>query len=106
MSRRSPSDIRNFDWMTLMLYIGLVSIGWLMIYAVGYQEEAPPSVFDLNPESGKQLIWVFIAFFAFFITYLIDWKFWRTFSYPIYVLALLLLVLVLFFGITVKGATS
>ena len=40
------------------------------------------------------------------MTLFVDWKFWSTFAYPIYALTILLLVLVLVFGTTIKGSTS
>jgi rod shape determining protein RodA len=40
------------------------------------------------------------------MTLLVDWKFWSTFAYPIYAITIVLLVLVIFTGTTVKGATS
>ena len=40
MSRRDTFAGRNVDWMTLVLTLALMLIGWLMIYAVGYEGES------------------------------------------------------------------
>lgn len=79
-----------------------------MVYTVGYGQGYPDNVFDLlsNTIVGKQTVWIGLSLLVFFSTQLIDWKFWRTFAYFVYLFSLLLLVLVLIFGSTIKGATS
>ena len=106
MSRAEVSGFRNIDWVTFSIYIGLVTVGWLMIYAVGYDEETPSGFLDLNTEAGKQTLWLGVSAIGLILTLIIDFKFWRTFAYLIYVLSMLLLIGVLFFGINIKGATS
>ncbi|MCB0520627.1 MAG: rod shape-determining protein RodA [Lewinellaceae bacterium] len=105
---RPRSNSKNIDWFTFSIYLALVGIGWAMIYTVGYGQGAYEGGFFafLDAPVGKQLIWVAIALGVFFISYTIDWKFWRTFANIIYVVSLLLLVAVLVFGKTIKGATS
>ncbi len=106
MSRRDPSGFRNLDWMTLSLYLSLVGIGWLMIYTVGYTEQGYSDFFNLKTNAGKQTMFIGISLLIMFFCFIIDWKFWRTFAYPIYGLGLLALIGVLIFGIKIKGATS
>ncbi len=105
MAKRSKNSI---DWITLSIYLALVAIGWAMIFTVGYgQGEYSNGFFAfLDTPVGKQLIWVAVAFGVFFITYTIEAKFWRTFANIIYIASMLLLVGVLIFGKTIKGATS
>lgn len=95
---------RNIDWITFSLYLALVFVGWSMIYAVGYQEFQEAGL--MSSPAGKQLIWIGISFFAFMLLQAIEWRFWQTFAYPIYILTMALLVGVLLFGVTIKGATS
>ena len=106
MSRRDTFDGRNVDWMTFTLYLALVLVGWLMIYAVGYQSDDPKSIFDLGTPIGKQTLFIGASFVVLFFTTIIDWKFWRTFAYIIYALSMLSLLAVLIFGKEIKGATS
>ncbi len=105
MSRRNDF-FRNVDWITFSLYISLVAIGWLMIYAVGYDEDHPASLFNLDTNAGKQLLFIGISFGVLLVTAIIDWKFWRTFAYPIFAIGLIQLGAVLILGVTIKGATS
>lgn len=95
---------RNVDWPTFSIFLALVTLGWVMIYAVDYEEGQP--LLALSSSAGKQLIWMVISFATMLIVMLIDWKFWRTFAYPIYGVTLALLAGVLIFGVTIKGATS
>ncbi|MEL6863652.1 MAG: rod shape-determining protein RodA [Bacteroidota bacterium] len=96
----------NIDWMTFSLYLSLVAIGWMMIYAVGYDEQNPTGFFDLSTNIGKQSLWIGLSIAVLAVTFIIDWKFWWTFAYPIFSLSMLLLLGVLFFGLTIKGAKS
>ncbi len=96
---------RRPDFVTFGIYLGLVAIGWLMIFTVGYEDGYELSEF-LNTAVGKQTIWIGISFFAFFLVQFISWKFWQSFAYPVYIFTLLLLIGVLFFGANINGATS
>jgi rod shape determining protein RodA len=103
---REPKNIfSNIDRITLLLFVLLVAIGWVNIYAAAFNEEHR-SIFDLSQEYGKQFIWILIAFLVAFFIMLIDPKFFSTFSYPIYGFTLLMLVLVLFLGKEVNGSRS
>ena len=101
---RKGGTKRNIDWITFSLYLALVFVGWSMIYAVGFEEFKTQGMLD-SP-AGKQLIWIGISFFAFMLLQAIEWRFWQTFAYPIYIVTMVLLVGVLLFGVTIKGATS
>ncbi|NUQ22909.1 MAG: rod shape-determining protein RodA [Saprospiraceae bacterium] len=98
---------RKIDLVTFSLYLGLVGIGWLMVFTVGYGEGYAGNIFDFfGAQAGKQTIWVGISFFVFAFIMLFDWKFWSTFAYPIYGIAVFFLVAVLIFGTKTKGATA
>lgn len=86
----------------------MIALGWLMVYTVGYDEERTfaETVFDLSTNIGKQTLWVGVSVVLLFAVIAIDWNFWRTFAYPIYALAMLSLLMVLFIGLEVNGATS
>jgi len=95
----------NLDWLTIGLYMLLVFMGWLNIYAAVYNEEHS-SIFDMSQRYGKQLIWIIAAFALAGMLILIDSKFYVSFAYPIYIITVLLLIAVLFMGSEVKGAKS
>lgn len=89
----------------ILIYLALVLIGWISIYAAVYQEEHS-SIFDISQSYGKQLIWIGSSLLLALIILLIDIKFFPAFSYLIYALAILLLVAVLFKGAVVSGSKS
>jgi len=107
-SRTAATGLRNLDWMTFSIYISLVSVGWLMIYAVSYEEGRGfmDMVFDLGTNVGKQSLWILVSFLMMLLLLFIDWNFWRTFAYLIYALTMGMLVLVLLIGVEINNATS
>ena len=97
---------KGLDWITLSLYFSLLIIGWLMLYAAVYDENNPLAFLDISTPIGKQSIWVLISLFVFAISMVIDYKFWNTFAYPIYLITIVLLIGVLIIGPEIKGARS
>ena len=61
MNSRSNKLLANIDWVSILLYILLVFIGWLNIYAAVYDEEHS-SIFDITQRYGKQLLWIGASF--------------------------------------------
>ncbi len=103
--RRQESIFAGIDWITVILYLVLVLIGWVNIYAAVYNEEHQ-SILDTTQRYGKQLIWISLSLFVAFIIMIIDGKFYSTFAIPIYVMLILLLVIVLVTARDVSGARS
>lgn len=95
----------NIDWITVSLYLVMMLIGWLNIYAAVYNEDHK-SIFDFSQRYGKQLIWIIAAIFIAILMLNIDSKFFVTFSFPIYGLVILILMAVLVVGTEIKGARS
>ena len=99
------SIIGKIDWVTVLIYLALVIIGWFSIFSARY-DEMHPSIFDLSQVYGKQLIWIGASLLIGFIILLIDAKFFNAFSLWIYVFFLVSLFVVLVYGKATKGATS
>ena len=89
----------------VFIYLTLVFLGWINIYAAVYNEEHQ-SILDATQRYGKQLIWIGLSIFVGLVILLIDGKFYSTFSIPIYVVNMLLLVVVLVTARDVAGARS
>lgn len=106
MISTSQFNKRTYDWVTIALFVGLVVIGWLMLYAAVYEKDVDPQIFSLNSTVGSQTIWIIISFVAFWLVSNIEWKLWNTFAYPLYGIAIALLILVLIVGVEIKGARS
>ena len=100
----SNTYFANYDRRTLVLYIALVLVGWLMIYTVNYDAKDPFNFLLLKSESGKQLVFIIVNFVLLFVIMLTDWSLWRTFSFPIYIFSLVILPGTLIFGREINGA--
>jgi rod shape determining protein RodA len=103
--RNRKSIVQNLDWITLLLYFFLVLIGWISIYAAVYSE-AHTSIFDMDMNYGKQLIWILTSLVMAFVILIIDANFYSTFAYLIYFLVIAMLVGVLGFGSEIAGSKS
>ncbi|MCG6186140.1 rod shape-determining protein RodA [Maribellus maritimus] len=95
----------NIDWVTVLLFLLLIFLGWINIYAAIYNPENQ-SIFDVSERYGKQLIWIGAALALGFLILLIETNFYVFFSYIIYGFFILLLILVLFMGKEINGARS
>ena len=96
---------KSIDMPIILLYITLVLIGWLNIYAAVF-DESHASIFDLEKNYGKQLLWIATALFIGLMVLLIDSKFFSVFAFGIYGITLIMLISVLFFGKYVNGSRS
>ncbi len=87
------------------LYLALVLIGWINIYAAVYNEEHR-SIFDLSQNYGRQLIWILTSAALALFTLVVDAKFYNAFSFIIYLSMLIILIAVLFLGTEISGAKA
>ncbi len=102
---RRANILANTDWFIVFLYLVMLILGWLNIYAAVYDEEHG-SIFDFSQRYGMQLIWILAAIMIAVITYLTDPKFFAFFAYFLHVLSILLLAGVLVLGKDIHGARS
>ncbi|MCA0237213.1 MAG: rod shape-determining protein RodA [Bacteroidetes bacterium] len=105
-TRQLSNATGGADLITLGLYVALVVIGWLMIFAVNYDPNAPLSFFDMSSNIGKQLFFIVFCFALLFVIMMSDWAFWRTFAFFIYLFSIILLPGTLIFGREVNGANA
>lgn len=103
--REQRSIFDGIDWVMVGLFLILVFMGWINIYAAVFNEEHQ-SILDSTQRYGKQLFFIVFAIFVGLVIMLIDGKFFSTFALPIYGLTMLLLVVVLFTARDVAGARS
>ncbi len=95
----------NIDWITFLVFLLLMFMGWLNIYAAVYNEEHK-SIFDFSQQYGKQLVWIGAALLIGFTILIIESNFYVFFAYGIYALSILLLLLVLIVGVEINGSKS
>lgn len=103
--KRSESIFLRIDKITVLLFLVMVVLGWLNIYAAVYNEDHK-GLLDLSQRYGKQFIWIVAAVVLAGFVVIIDNRFYFFFGYFIYGGAILLLILVLIFGKEINGARS
>ena len=103
--RQQQSIFDNLDWILVGLYLLLMFMGWLNIYAAVYNEEHS-SILDLSQRYGKQLLWIVLSLILALVILVIDGKFFSFFAYPIYWINIALLLVVLVVARDVSGARS
>ena len=91
------------DWVTVGLYVAIVFFGWLNIYAVTYDAEANQTIFSLELNSGRQLLFIATSIVLISAILIIDRQFYETFAYIIYGAILFMLLLVPIIGKEVGG---
>lgn len=92
----------NVDWVTVLLYIALCSIGFINIYASIYNPDKA-TAFDFASSYGKQLIYIITGLILGLAILLFDGRMFNVFSPFIYGITLLLLTAVLAVGNKVAG---
>ncbi len=102
---RRGNTLINIDWVTVIIYLLLVFMGWVNIYSAVY-DDSHSSIFDFSQRYGKQLLWIGAAFILIFVVLITDSKFYSAFAYPLYGIGILLLISVLIFGIEVNSSKS
>ncbi len=105
MSRIKKSIFTNVDWPVVGMYLLLVLMGWLNIYATLYNEDHT-SLFDFSQRHGKQLMWIGISIVVALVIALVDSRLFETFAYVFYGIGMFFLIAVLVGGNEIKGARS
>ena len=94
------------DWTLVAIYLVLVLIGWLNVYAsIHTPDMGSPLAFSLR--SGKQFVWILTAFaLAIVILFVVNPRLWEVLATPGYLIVVVLLVAVIFLGSAHKGSHS
>ncbi len=99
------SVFRSLDWLTIGLYLILVVLGAVSIYAASYDFDHA-SIFSFDEFSGKQFRWIGLALLLGLVILLSDYRIYETYAYPIYIGMLGLLFLTIFIAPDTKGSHS
>ncbi|HCX99558.1 MAG TPA: rod shape-determining protein RodA [Bacteroidales bacterium] len=105
MKRRSNNIARWLDWPVVIIFLTLLLMGWLNIYAAVFSEEHT-SIFDTSQQYGMQLIWIIATLLIAIVILTIDSRFYVVFANFFYFIVLGVLVFVIFFGVEVNASKS
>ncbi len=92
---KNQSITNNIDWISVIIYIALVVLGWLNIYS--------SSLSSLEGTYEKQLIFIVFTIPLIFIILAIDGKFYEKYATIIFGISLLSLIGLFLFGKTIAG---
>lgn len=95
----------QLDWLSILLVIILIGFGWGNIYSTTVVD-ADAEILDFSKIYGKQILWIIMGFFLVIIVLSVEVKFYERFANVFYLLALLSLLGLLFFGKTIAGQTA
>ncbi|WP_395061540.1 rod shape-determining protein RodA [Flavobacterium sp.] len=101
---RNQSVTNNLDWISVVIFIALVVMGWLNIYSSSLStvtEET--SIFDINQIYGKQFLFILLTIPIIFIVLSVEAKFYEKYSIIIFAVSLLSLAGLFIFGKTIAG---
>lgn len=103
---KNQSVTNNLDWISVIIYIVLVVMGWLNIYSSSLSLSEDNFIFDLSQFYGKQLLSIGLAIPLIFVVLSVDGKFYEKFAGVIYIIGLLSLAGLFVFGKTIKGQAN
>jgi rod shape determining protein RodA len=99
------SVFKAIDWVTIAIYLILVSFGAISIYAASYDFDNA-SIFDFNESSGKQVVWIVLSLVVGCVIMLTDYRIYKTYAYPIYITVLFVLLVTIFIAPNIQGSHS
>lgn len=103
---RNISIKKGLDWVTVLIYLILVIMGWLSIYGASYDFDQS-SIFDFSHRAGKQFVWILTAFGLAGVIMLIDYKIYNSIIIDfLYIVVILLLIATIFLAPDIKGSHS
>jgi rod shape determining protein RodA len=102
---RSSNIWNGIDKTSIVLFLLLIFMGWINIYAAVYNEEHS-GLLDFSQRYGKQFLWIVASLVLAVFIVIIDNRFYFFFSWFIYAACMFLLIAVLIFGKEINGARS
>lgn len=92
---KNQSIANNIDWISVIIYVSLVIMGWLNIYS--------SSLSSMEDTHEKQLIFIILTIPLIFIVLSVDGKFYEKYASIIFGISLLTLAGLFLFGKTIAG---
>ncbi|MDR2118705.1 MAG: rod shape-determining protein RodA [Tannerellaceae bacterium] len=105
MSYRKTNTWQTVDWITVLLYLIMVTSGWFSICGASYQYETL-NWFDPSGRPGSQLVWIGLSFVLIFVIMMLDSNFYSVFANLFYAISVLLLIATIFLAPEIKGSHS
>ena len=102
---KNQSVGNRIDYISILLYIALVIMGWMTIYSASLPLEET-SIFDISQIYGRQMLFIGLTIPLILVILFSDAKIFERLSFVFYGVGILLLLGLFFFGVTKKGQTN
>lgn len=97
--------IKSVDWITILLYLLLVILGWFSICGASY-DYGDMDFFSFETRAGKQLIWMGCSIILGFVLLMLEDRLYDWFAYILYGIMMVLLFITPFLAEGTKGSYS
>lgn len=105
MEKDKKGIFASIDWITICLYVILITWGWFSVCGACYDFQNP-DLFSWETNSGKQIIWAGTSFVLAITLMFIEKRFYDTAAYVIYGVFMLLLLVTIGIAGDSKGSRS
>lgn len=105
MAYTNDSLIKSIDWVTIVIYLALVALGWVSICGACY-DYGDMDLFSFDTNSGKQLVWIGGALCLGFVILMLEDQIYEWFAYLFYALMMGLLFVTPFLANDINGSYS
>jgi rod shape determining protein RodA len=99
---KNQNVANNIDWITILIYLALVILGWMNIYSSDMTTNVDYYI-DFSQNYGKQLLFIILNILLIIVILSVDAKFYERFSSILFGGSLVLLAGLFLFGKTIAG---
>lgn len=103
--KRKENVWKSIDWITVLLYLVLITCGWFSICGASYTY-GETDLFSFDSRSGKQLVWIGCSMGLGFVLLMLEEKIYEVLAYLFYAAMMLLLLVTPFIARDIKGSLS
>jgi rod shape determining protein RodA len=106
---RSEDISNKMDWVTVVIYLSIMLLGWLNIFAAVYDPDGNNSLFHFTtnfsqmPLQMKQFMFMVASMIIILTILIVDMRFYEAFAYILFGVMMFVLLLVPFIGKEVGG---
>ena len=105
MAYTNDSVTKSVDWITIVIYLALVVLGWISVCGASY-DYGEMNFFSMDTRTGKQLLWIACSLGLGFIILMLEDKIYDWFAYIFYGAMMILLLITPFFAEDINGSYS
>ena len=103
--KQQKGVIRSLDWWTILLYLSLLTFGWVSVCGASYSY-GDTDIFSLSTRSGMQIVWIGTSIVLGFVLLMLDDRYYEMLAFIVFGFMLILLFGTIFNPHTIKGSRS